>query len=59
MLPDWWIVAAQHYRLFRDGRLLVAGGIADQPAPWLELMGFIGRAIDEYDAAKRKQEEKR
>jgi hypothetical protein len=37
--------AATYYPLYRDGHLLVEGGIADQPARYLELLGVM-RDID-------------
>jgi hypothetical protein len=41
----------QYYPAYRDHHLLVAGGIADQPARYLELIRLVG-AIDREMEAK-------
>jgi hypothetical protein len=39
-----------YYPAFRDGHLLVGGGIAEQPARYLELIQLVRRVNDEMEA---------
>lgn len=47
--------ALDAYRFYRDGFLPVAGGIYDQPAKAMELIGIVGAiAADELDEKRRR-----
>lgn len=41
----------EYYPLYKDGHLLVAGGVADQPARYLDYMRTIG-AVERVQQAK-------
>lgn len=40
-LSDEWQATLAQYPFFEKGVLLVAGGISDQPARWLDMMSLI------------------
>lgn len=40
-----------YHPLWRQGRLLIDGGIADQPAAWLEAMQYLDALEERSDAA--------